>query len=108
MTSPVRPWPRACNWPIVVATAGGDGVAAATGLGTVTVAAHPVARAETHGAGDVFVGALGARLAAADPIEGALRYANAAAALHVGTSGAAREHLGPGAVQQLLSGFERE
>lgn len=94
--------------PTVVVTAGGDGVVAATGLETVTLAAHPVARAETHAAGDVFVGALAARLADAAPLAEALRYANAAAALHVGTPEAAREHLGPGAVWQLLSGHEGE
>ena len=37
----------------------------------------------THGAGDAFVGALAARLAMGSGMDDALRYAQAAAALHV-------------------------
>ncbi|HZW01895.1 MAG TPA: PfkB family carbohydrate kinase [Candidatus Deferrimicrobium sp.] len=88
--------------PAVVVTAGGAGVAAASGQGGVSVEAHPVPRVETHAAGDVFVGALGARLAHAEPLAEALRYANAAAALHVGTPEAERDALGPADVQRLF------
>ncbi len=88
--------------PAVVVTAGGAGVAAASGPETVTFAAHPVPRVETHAAGDVFVGALGARLADAAPLADALRYANAAAALHVGTPEAERDALGPADVRRLI------
>ena len=88
--------------PAVVVTAGGAGVAAASGPETVTHAAYPVPRVETHAAGDVFVGALGARLAAAESLADALRYANAAAALHVGTPEAERDALGPADVQRLF------
>jgi ribokinase len=88
--------------PAVVVTAGGAGVAAASGPETVTHAAHPVPRVETHAAGDVFVGALGARLAAAESLADALRYANAAAALHVGTPEADRDALGPADVRRLI------
>jgi ribokinase len=88
--------------PAVVVTAGGAGVAAASSLETVSVQAHPVPRVETHAAGDVFVGALGARLSAAEPLADALRYANAAAALHVGTPEAERDALGPADVQRLF------
>lgn len=89
--------------PTVVVTAGGSGVAAATGEHTITVPPHAVDHVETHGAGDVFTGALAARVAAADPIETALRYANAAAALHVGTPEEARAGLGPEDVSALLA-----
>jgi ribokinase len=89
--------------PAVVVTAGGAGVAAASGPETVTYAAHPVPRVETHAAGDVFVGALGARLAAAAPLADVLRYANAAAALHVGTPEAERDALGPADVERLIN-----
>jgi len=92
--------------PAVVVTAGSAGVAAASGLETVSIPAHPVPRVETHAAGDVFVGALGARLADAKPLAEALRYANAAAALHVGTPEAERAALGPAAVEALLEGSE--
>jgi ribokinase len=90
--------------PAVIVTAGGSGVTAATADGTeVSLPAHPVARAETHGAGDVFVGALAARLADGEPLPDAMRYANAAAALHVGTPEAARDTLGPTDVRALLA-----
>lgn len=90
--------------PAVVVTAGGAGVAMTTAGGPdLALPAHPVVRAETHGAGDVFVGALAARLADGDAHPDALRYANAAAALHVGTAEAARESLGPADVRRLLA-----
>lgn len=89
--------------PAVVVTAGGDGAVAADDRETVVLTAHPVDRAETHGAGDVFVGALAARLADGATLAQASRYANAAAALHVGTPSGVRERSGPDAVQRLLS-----
>lgn len=89
--------------PTAIVTAGAAGVAAVSGAETLAIPAHPVARAETHGAGDVFVGALAARLAAADPLAAALRYANAAAALHVGTPEDRRAAIGPAEVGRLLS-----
>jgi len=92
--------------PTVIVTAGAHGVAAVSGAETLTVAAHPVARAETHGAGDVLTGTLAARLAAEDRLEVALRYANAAAALHVGASDDRRAAVGPDDVQHLLSSVE--
>jgi len=94
--------------PAVVVTAGGAGVAAASGPETVTFPAYAVPRVETHAAGDVFVGALGARLAAAEPLAEALRYANAAAALHVGTPEAERDTLGPADVLGLIDEARRE
>jgi len=92
-----------------VVTAGAAGVSAASvgaasEVETVSVPAHEVPRAESHAAGDVFVGALGARLAAAAPLADALRYANAAAALHVGTPEADRDAIRPADVWRLLSG----
>lgn len=87
-----------------IVTAGGAGVALATADGIeATLPAHPVARPETHGAGDVFVGALAARLADGEALADALRYANAAAALHVGTPEGARDALGPADVRTLLA-----
>ena len=70
------------------------------------MSAHPVDAPDAHGAGDVFVGALAARLADADPSHRALRYANAAAALHVGTPEVERAALGTAAVEALLEGSE--
>jgi ribokinase len=88
--------------PTVVVTAGAAGVVAATEGATWTARAHPVERAQTHGAGDVFAGAMAARLAHGSPLEQALRYANAAAALHVGGAESARDEIGPADVVALL------
>jgi ribokinase len=88
----------------VVVTAGSAGVAASSDAGSVALPAHLVPRAATHAAGDVFVGALGVRLAAGEPLAEALRYANAAAALHVSTPEAERDALGPADVERLLTG----
>ena len=93
--------------PSVVVTAGSAGVAAASDEGSLALPAHVVPRAAAHAAGDVFVGALGARLAAGEPLAGALRYANAAAALHVGTPEAERDALGPADVARLLASGAR-
>jgi ribokinase len=90
--------------PIVIVTAGGAGVAAATDAERWTVSAHPVEAPDAHGAGDVFVGALAARLAGDASLPDALRYANAAAALHVGTPEVDRAALGTAAVEALLEG----
>lgn len=69
----------------VVVTAGGHGVALASGAQTVALPAETVTLVSTHGAGDCFIGTLVARLAAGDGLETALRGANIAAARHVST-----------------------
>ena len=61
----------------------------------------------THGAGDVFVGALASRLTAGDVMDSALRYATAAAAVHVSTPVAERLTIGPQQVEQFLAETER-
>ena len=94
--------------PIVIVTAGRAGVAGAAGAERWTLPAHPVDAPDAHGAGDVFVGALAARLADGASWSDALRYANAAAAVHVGTPEHAREALGPAAVEALLAGPAEE
>ena len=87
----------------VVVTVGAAGVVAAVlGGEPLVISAHPVERADTHGAGDVFVGALAARLAGGASLAEAVRYANAAAALHVGTPAAERDAMGPADVGRLL------
>jgi ribokinase len=88
--------------PTVIVTAGSAGVAAATGEESWRLPAYPIDAPDAHGAGDVFVGALAARLAGAASLPDALRYANAAAALHVGTPEVERAALGPAAVEALL------
>jgi ribokinase len=72
--------------PIVVVTAGGDGVACADRAGgKITIPAEKVRVESTHGAGDQFLGAFAAALAGGSPIDGALRAANQAAAVLVST-----------------------
>ena len=74
------------QYPVVVVTAGGEGVA---GLRrdeqAVVLPALPVTLVSTHGAGDAFVGALVTAVAAAHPFAECLSSANAAAAIHVST-----------------------
>jgi ribokinase len=89
--------------PCAIVTAGGHGLAIAGRDGAQhTVPAHKVVVCSTHGAGDAFVGALGARLAAGEALAGAARYANAAAALVVMTPPDGRAGLGPRSVERML------
>jgi len=65
----------------VVVTLGRDGVFLAAADSSAPVAGYPVAAVDASGAGDAFTGALLAELAGGRPIEQAVRFANAAAAL---------------------------
>jgi ribokinase len=74
------------QFPVVVVTAGGEGVAGMRrGEDLVVLPALPVTLVSTHGAGDAFVGALVTALAAGHSFAECLRSANAAAAAHVST-----------------------
>ena len=87
--------------PAVVVTAGSHGLALSEAGRNATLPAYHVASAQTHGAGDAFIGALSARLAEGMDLEGALSYANAAAALHVGTSEAGQALVSVSGVRAL-------
>jgi ribokinase len=90
--------------PCAVVTAGGHGLAIAGRDGAQhSVAGRKVVVCSTHGAGDAFVGALAARLAAGQALADAARYANAAAALVVATPPEGRGRLGREAVETLLA-----
>jgi len=89
--------------PCIVVTAGSQGVAFSQPGRSSTLPAHQVAHAETHGAGDCFVGALAARVADGDDLASALCYANAAAALHVGSPETDRARIGSAAVREFLT-----
>ncbi|ACI99348.1 ribokinase [Rhodospirillum centenum] len=67
----------------VVATLGARGAVAVAAGGEVLVPGRPVKAVDTTGAGDCFVGALAARLAAGDALPEAMRYANVAASIAV-------------------------
>lgn len=74
------------TFPVVVVTAGGDGVACAIqGSETISIAAIEVELVSTHGAGDEFTGVLAAELARGHDIRDALEAANRAAAILVST-----------------------
>lgn len=73
----------------VLITLGGNGVMVAEqGSGTTYLPGYRVPLADTHGAGDAFIGALALRLAEGDSLLAAARYANATGALMV-------QHAGP-------------
>lgn len=72
------------TFPMAVVTAGGDGVAVAERDGaSFTLPAEKVALVSTHGAGDVFTGALAAALVSSVSLAEAARTANWTAARHV-------------------------
>lgn len=73
------------QYPTVIVTAGGDGVAVATAGDRFAIPAKKIKVESTHGAGDCFVGVLAARLAAGMSLPAAVGDANAAAGLLVST-----------------------
>ena len=87
----------------VVLTLGADGVVLAR---DGKVSHHPAFRVDvvsTHGAGDMFAGALAARLTDGEPMAQALRFAQAAAALFVSAPIARRAEITPVSVMSLLA-----
>jgi ribokinase len=79
--------PRAAGQ-VLIETLGRRGARATTDEGVIEVPGLDVPVVDTTGAGDCFVGALAARLDAGDPLLEALHYANRAAAVSVGRTGA--------------------
>jgi ribokinase len=73
------------------------------GRPALALAGHTVQVADTIGAGDTFTGAMAASLARGEPIEAALAWANAAAALSVGARGAITGMPGLDAVRALIA-----
>lgn len=74
------------DYPIVVVTAGGLGLAGVAGQGApILLRAESVDVVSTHGAGDCFVGALAVALADGAPLGEACKVAAHAAARHVST-----------------------
>ncbi|WP_436398815.1 PfkB family carbohydrate kinase [Roseobacter sp. S98] len=65
--------------------------------------AFPVSVISTHGAGDMFAGALAARVAGGSDIPAALPFAQAAAALHVSSDQAGRDTIDTARVTEFLN-----
>ncbi len=90
---------------IAIVTLGAEGaICAGDGDDAFRIDAVPVSVSSSHGAGDCFVGAFAARLVAGEPVNSALRYASAAAALHVSTPPEARDRIAVSDVSALMSG----
>jgi ribokinase len=89
---------------VVVTTLGARGCVAVSGADVVAVPGLPVNVVDTTGAGDSFIGATAARLAAGDELEAALSYANAAAALTVQRPGAGPAMPTAAEMNRLLAG----
>lgn len=89
--------------PVVIVTLGGRGVTVAErGQPLQHRESHRITLVDTHGAGDSFIGALAARLAAGDALMDAVTYANAAAALTCMGRGPQPAGVTPEAVRKLL------
>ena len=73
----------ALRFPAVLVTAGGDGIAAASGEDVFSEPAHKVKLVSTHGAGDCFIGTFVAARAGGAGLREAVAVANRAAAEHV-------------------------
>jgi ribokinase len=84
-----------------IVTLGADGAVLATAEGTGRFPAPEVEAVDTTGAGDAFVGALAARLAAGDALANAVPYAAKAGALAVTREGAQGASPTPGEVKAL-------
>ncbi|MCW5771602.1 MAG: ribokinase [Rhodospirillaceae bacterium] len=89
---------------IVCVTLGARGVVCLAGDDVIALPARPVGVVDTTGAGDCFVGALAARLAAGSPLPAALHYANTAASLCVQRPGAGPSMPTRAEVEAALSG----
>ncbi len=79
---------RRLGAPTVIATLGARGLIIVSPDGVTALPAHKAKVVDTTGAGDCFVGALAARLAAGASLVDAARYANAAASCSVERLGA--------------------
>lgn len=87
---------------IIITLGEGGAVFKETGSVPIHLPARKVDVHSTHGAGDMFAGALAARLDAGDSIAAALPFAQAAAALHVSTPLAGRGAIDASAVRALM------
>lgn len=91
------------NVQAIVITLGSKGVVfSERNSAPIHLEALPVQSSDAHGAGDAFVGALAARIAIGDPLQAAVRYANAAAALTIALPFKERSRITPEKVFALI------
>lgn len=88
---------------VVIVTLGAEGALVCDRAGSVHYPAFPVTAVDTTAAGDAFTGALAAGVAAGETLEGALRLANAAAALTCTRPGAQASLPDRAAVERYLA-----
>ncbi len=88
--------------PVAVITMGEAGLVWSSGTESGSIGAFPVDAVDTTGAGDIFHGAFALRIARAEDLLDALRYASAAAALGCAKTGARAAIPGKAEVEQLL------
>ncbi len=104
MTAAVAASPAGPARKTLIVTRGAKGLTLAeAGRPPVTVPAHAVPVASTHGAGDTFLGALAAELSRGAPLDASIRFAQAAAALAVSTAPDDRAAVGEAAVRAFLN-----
>ena len=77
----------------MIVTLGAGGLVCCTAGTARVLPGHKVDVTSSHGAGDMFCGALAARLATGQPLEKALGFAQSAAALHVSSPVEARARI---------------
>lgn len=87
----------------MIVTLGARGVVALLKNEQIVIPGHKVTTVDTTGAGDTFLGAFAARIAAGDAFKQALEYANAAAALSVQRPGAGSSIPSADEVKKLLA-----
>lgn len=88
----------------VIVTAGEEGLWLRSGTAGLHLPAHSVTVRSTHGAGDMFAGAIAAEIDRGADIRAAATFAQAAAALHVSRHGPDRAAFGRAEVLGLIAG----
>lgn len=91
----------------VIVTLGTRGAVAVTHEGNWYAPAFPITPVDPTGAGDAFCGAFAVALAEGQPVERALRFANAAGALCASVAGAEPSLPNRAAVERLMAGPHR-
>ena len=88
----------------IIKTLGQQGLEIIEPCGNIKkIPAFSVNVVSSHGAGDMFIGALAARYLQGEPTESALKYAQAAAALHISRPENERKEITPKNISDFIS-----